>query len=77
MRVKEILENKNVKLLIKTFDLETPEPGYLLEIAEYDITAEGVITIEKVNIIKNGKFFREADLGKLFDHLTEYKLKFV
>jgi len=77
MSVKSILDNENTKSLIKTFDLETPEPEYKLEIVDYGITPEGVVTIEQVNIMKDGEFYREADLGKLFDHLPNYSLRFI
>jgi len=83
MSVKSVLENKNVQLLISKFDLEMPKieknQKYTLQIADYEITPEGVIAIHEVNVIKNsdGSFVKKADLGLLYDQLPYWNLEFV
>ena len=66
-----MLNDPNVQLLIKTFDLQVP---YTFHISEYELSKEGYIVIKEVIVKENGTEIRKAKLDKLFLHLSNAEL---
>lgn len=68
-----MLNDPNVQLLIKTFDLQVPTQ-YTFHISDYELSKEGYIVIKEVIVKENGVEIRKAKLDKLFLHLSNAEL---
>jgi hypothetical protein len=76
---KDILENQNVKLLIETFDLETPSM-YNFLITDYETSIfleKPMIIIKEIEVSDaDGVFVKNADLNLILPNLSKYNVKF-
>lgn len=71
----KVLNDPMIRLLVDTFDLETPEKS-VLEISKY-FFEDGVIKIKEVRVLDSElNFVRFADLGKVVNYLNKYYCNF-
>ena len=71
----KMINDLMVKLLVDTFDLETPEQQ-VLEICDYEYK-DGVILIKKIKVLDSElNFVRFANLEKVTKYLSKYYCNF-
>lgn len=71
----KILNDPMIRLLVDTFDLETPEQN-ILEICDYEYK-DGAIVIKKIKVLDSDlNFIRFADLEKVTKYLSKYYCNF-
>jgi len=78
MSIHTVLSNPNVKLLIKTMDLETPTPKHTLNCSDYEYDPQGeAIIITEIEVLNpDGTLKQLADLEKVLPHLASYTVTF-
>lgn len=70
----KLLDDKNVKTLIKVMDLDVPKA--FLEVSLYDFR-DGKIEIKEIKVLDvRGKFIRFANIKKVLPYLSEYNVTF-
>lgn len=70
----KLLDDKNVKTLIKVMDLDVPKE--FLEVSRYDFR-DGRIEIKEIKVLDvRGKFIRFANIKKVLPYLSEYNVTF-
>ena len=71
----KMINDPMIKLLVDTFDLETPEQQ-VLEICEYEYK-DGVIVIKKIKVLDSElNFVRFANLERVTNYLSKYYCNF-
>ena len=71
----KMINDPMVKVLVDTFDLETPEQQ-VLEICDYEYK-DGVILIKKIKVLDSElNFVRFANLEKVTKYLSKYYCNF-
>lgn len=71
----KMINDPMIKLLVDTFDLETPEQQ-VLEICDYEYN-DGVIVIKKIKVLDSElNFVRFANLEKVTKYLSKYYCNF-
>ena len=71
----KMINDPMIKLLVDTFDLETPDKQ-VLEICEYEYK-DGVIVIKKIKVLDSElNFVRFANIEKVTKHLSKYYCNF-
>lgn len=71
----KMLKDPNVKLLIDTFNLDTP-PTYRFEISDYELVDDKIV-INSIKVFDSeNKFIKFADLKKVFKYLKHTDTSF-
>lgn len=71
----KMINDPMIKLLVDTFDLETPDQQ-VLEICDYEYS-DGVIVIKKIKVLDSElNFVRFANLEKVTKYLSKYYCNF-